>query len=110
MPPPHLKQTPPPKKTKTKQNPNPPQPQHPSPQKIRKKKQEKKETKVSTQSFSNFFSDEYSLIYSVVVPGLVYMDGVNIFKGSKLEEISNLKKESRLQIPLEKKNFTTTKI
>lgn len=31
------------------------------------------------------------------------MDGVNIFKGSKLEEISNLKRESRLQIPLEKK-------
>lgn len=108
MPPPHLKQTPPPKKTKTKPQPTPTP--TPLPPKNTKKKQEKKETKVSTQSFSNFFSDEYSLIYSVVVPGLVYMDGVNIFKGSKLEEISNLKKESRLQIPLEKKNFTTTKI
>lgn len=55
-----------------------------------------------TVDFSDFFSDGHLLIHFLWLQDL-YLDGVKIFKDSKLEEITDLmlEKEIRLQIPLE---------
>lgn len=55
-----------------------------------------------TLPFSKLFSDILLLTHFLWLQDL-YLDGVKIFKNSKLEEITDLmlEKEIRLQIPLE---------